>query len=243
MRMLVVVTLLVLSVNPALAEPSGGASEAAATATWYAPKWLLNAPHAPVFEVRDTLHKYGRYADKTKAITLKDLIKFHGHLCGGLVEAAVALKAAFEVIFPDGVVDRTDLRVVSSNSACGGDTAAYLTGARTRFGAHYIDTSFKGGDFIVQQVSTGKTVRVRRNPAIYPAEVKAQMKKIQSGKFTSEDIDRFGTLQWGYARRLVQKPPAESFIVKEVSDYQWPQPPCQDLGRRTDNDYKAVPAK
>ena len=119
MRMPVVVTLLLLSVNPALARPPGGANEPATTATWYAPKWLMHAPHVPVFQVRDTLHKYGRYADKTKAITLKDLIKFHGHLCGGLVEAAAALKAAFDVIFPDRVVDRTDLRVVSSNSACG----------------------------------------------------------------------------------------------------------------------------
>ena len=59
--------------------------------------------------VRDTVNKYGRYADKTKTITLGDLIKFHGHFCGGLVESAGALRIAFDSLFPDGVVDRTDL--------------------------------------------------------------------------------------------------------------------------------------
>jgi hypothetical protein len=42
------------------------------------------------------VNKYGRYADKTKTITLSDLIKFHGHFCGGLVESAGALKVAFD---------------------------------------------------------------------------------------------------------------------------------------------------
>jgi hypothetical protein len=50
---------------------------------WYFPRWLGISPYAPVFEVKDTVNKYGRYATQTKAITIKDLIKFHGHFCGG----------------------------------------------------------------------------------------------------------------------------------------------------------------
>ena len=107
-----------------------------ASPEWYFPEWLGNSPHAPFFQVRDTANKYGRYAKMTKIITLKDLIKFHGHLCGGLVESAGALRLAFDRLFPDGVIDRTDLRIVSNNSACGGDVAVYLTGARLRFASH-----------------------------------------------------------------------------------------------------------
>ena len=129
-------------------------------AEWYSPEWLASSPYAPIFTVRDTVNKYGRYATLTKTITIKDIIKFHGHFCGGLVESASALKVAFDKMFPDKVVDRTDLRIVSNNSACGGDVASYLTGARLRFDTHHVDNSLTESEFIVQKVSTGEAVHV-----------------------------------------------------------------------------------
>jgi len=208
---------------------------------WYFPAWLGTSPYVPVFQVKDTENKYGRYAKNTKTITLKDLIKFHGHFCGGLVESASSLRVAFDVLFPDGIIDRTDLRIVSNNSACGGDVAAYLTGSRLRFGSHHIDNNFTESEFYVQQVSTGKTVHVKLNPAVYPKEVKTQMEKIESGTFEPKDIDLFQELQWAYGKRLISRPLKESFIVEEIKDYQWPAPVCKDMGKRKDNDYKNVP--
>ena len=55
----------------------------AADSEWWSPEWLTNSRYSPSFEVRDTVNKYGRYAGKTKTVTLSDLIKFHGHFCGG----------------------------------------------------------------------------------------------------------------------------------------------------------------
>jgi formylmethanofuran dehydrogenase subunit E len=208
---------------------------------WYFPSWLGAAPYAPVFEVRDTENKYGRYAKRTKIITIKDLIKFHGHFCGGLVESAASLRVAFDLLFPDKVIDRTDISLVSNNSACGGDVAAYLTGARTRFNSHVIDNSLTESEFYVRRVATGKTVHVKLNPAVYPTEVKTQMKKIESGDFKSDDIDRFQELQWAYAKRMVSRPLAESFIAEDTKHYAWPEPSCKDLGKRKDNDNKNVP--
>jgi formylmethanofuran dehydrogenase subunit E len=210
---------------------------------WYFPEWLGTSPFTPVFEVRDTVNKYGRYAGLTKTITIKDLIKYHGHFCGGLVESAGALRVAFDLLFTDGIVDRTDLRIVSNNSACGGDVAAYLTGARLRFASHQIDNTLTESEFFVQNVSTGKTVHVKLNPAVYPIEVKTQMKKIESGKYEPQDIDIFQERQWAYARRLINKPLKDSFIVEEVREFKWPDPACRDLGSRKDNDYKNVPLK
>ncbi|HEY53299.1 MAG TPA: hypothetical protein G4N94_07570 [Caldilineae bacterium] len=204
-------------------------------------KNIDQAPYVPVFEVRDTLHKYGRYDPQTKTITVSDLIKFHGHLCGGLMEAAMALRAAFDALFPAGVIDRTDLTIISNNSACGGDVAAYLTGARARFGSHIIDLSLSGGEFIVRRVSTGDTVHVSLRPEVHPHEVKAQMRKLLGGDYSPEDIDLFGRLQWDYARRLVQHPASESFTVEHLHDFVWPDPTCLDLGRRSDNDFKDAP--
>lgn len=208
---------------------------------WYFPDWLAAAPHAPVFKVRDTVNKYGRYASETKTITVKDLIKFHGHFCGGLVESAGALRVLFDRLYPDGVIDRTDLKVASNNSACGGDVVSYLSGARTRFGSHHIDPALKESVFVVQRVSTAQTLKVRVDPAIYPTAVREQMRKIESGAFEPADIDRFQTLQWDYARRLTSRPLSESFIVEDATDYVWPEPPCKDLGERRDNAYKNVP--
>ena len=208
---------------------------------WYFPEWLGTGPYTPAFKVLDTVNKYGRYAKETKRIALKDLIKFHGHFCGGLVESAGALRVAFDLLFPGGIIDRTDLRIVSNNSACGGDVAAYLTGARLRFGSHHIDNSLTESEFIVQIVSSGKAVHVKLNPAVYPNEVKNQMRKIESGKFTPKDIDLFQELQWAYAKRLISKPLKESFIVRERHGFEWPKPICQDLGGRKDNDYRDIP--
>lgn len=210
---------------------------------WWAPEWLTSSSHSPAFAVRDTVNKYGRYADKTKSITLSDLIKFHGHFCGGLVESAGALRVAFDALFEDEVIDRTDLRIASNNSACGGDVASYLTGARTRFGAHVIDPKLTESEFVVQQVSTGKTVRVRVRPEAYPTEVRVQMRKIESGNFTPEDIDLFQDLQWAYAKRIVTRPLTETFVLLDSAGYVWTGAPCRDFGTRKDNAYKAVPDK
>ncbi len=202
------------------------------------PAWLASAPYLPQFQVRDTRHKYGRYDPTLKTVTVADLIRFHGHLCGGLMEAAVALRAAFDALFPDRVIDRTDLAIISNNSACGGDVAAYLTGARARFGSHVIDLTLRGGEFIVRRINTGETVHVRMHPHVYPHEVKAQMRKLESGDYDPEDIDLFGELQWAYAGRLASRPASESVIVETLHDFTWPDPTCEDLGRRTDNDFK-----
>lgn len=149
------------------------------------------------------------------------------------MEAAIGLKVALDALFLDGIVDRTDLLIVSNNSACGGDVAVYLTGARTRFGSHVIDTSLAGGEFVVRKASTGDTVHVWLNPAVYPEEIKAQTRKILSDDFVPEDIDLFGQLQWDYARRLVNMPLRESFMLEWLADYVWPEPTCKDLGNRT----------
>jgi formylmethanofuran dehydrogenase subunit E len=209
---------------------------------WFYPQWLADAPHAPRFQVRDTVNKYGRYATQTKTITLKDLIKYHGHFCGGLVEGAVALRVAFDRLFPDGVVDRTDLQLASSNSACGGDVADYLSGARVRFGAYFIDPSLRESEYVVRRVSTGRTVRVGINAATYPVEVRALMRKIESGAFEATDLDRFQTIQWEYAKRLVSQSPGNAVNAADAMDYAWPEAPCRDLGRRRDNDLKGYPA-
>src|SRR5659263_691566 len=77
--------MILLLAPPVIAHEGGLPASKDVTPEWYFPEWLGNSPHAPSFQVRDTTNKYGRYAQMSKIITLKDLIKFHGHFCGGLV--------------------------------------------------------------------------------------------------------------------------------------------------------------
>ena len=54
-----ITALLAFSAIAADGAPTGHAS--GNSPDWYYPEWLATAPHAPVFRVRDTVNKYGRY--------------------------------------------------------------------------------------------------------------------------------------------------------------------------------------
>src|SRR5574344_986601 len=85
---------------------------------WYYPSWANSARYNEPIKVLDTQSALGRYSTQEKEITLKDLALIHGHLCDGLVISYVELSAVLKKLFPDGIVDRTDLRVVSKNGPC-----------------------------------------------------------------------------------------------------------------------------
>ena len=50
--------------------------------------------------VLDTDSALGRYSFKTKEIGVKDLSRFHGHMCDGLVIAYIEIKEVFKKLFP-----------------------------------------------------------------------------------------------------------------------------------------------
>jgi hypothetical protein len=85
---------------------------------WFYPRWAAEAKNNKPIIVRDTDSALGRYSLMTKEVGLKDLARIHGHLCDGLVIAFLEIKAVLEKFFPEGVVDRTDLRAVSKNGPC-----------------------------------------------------------------------------------------------------------------------------
>ena len=120
---------------------------------WFYPAWAATAPFNEAITVRDTESALGRYSQQTKEIGLKDLARMHGHLCDGLVTSFIEMKAVLDRLFPSGIVDRTDLKVVSRNSPCLVDAAAFMTGARINFQTLRID-SLAGDGFIVQRIST-----------------------------------------------------------------------------------------
>ncbi|NLI74865.1 MAG: hypothetical protein GX442_00320 [Candidatus Riflebacteria bacterium] len=183
------------------------------TPDWFYPAWVASSPFVGPILVRDTDSALGRYSLGVKELGLKDLARVHGHLCDGMVSAFVQLKAVLGKLFPDGIVDRTDVQVVSKNGPCWADTAAFMTGARINFQTMRLQNDI-GDGFIVQRISTGEAWEVRLKPGIFTQEqtdMEAAMKHQRAaGKpVTAVEIDAFEKVAENLIRRLVSTPPGE----------------------------------
>jgi formylmethanofuran dehydrogenase subunit E len=230
----IILSVIVLSVITGIVNGCASNSEALTAKTdWYYFNWMKNAKYAPVFKVRDTESSLGPYASQTKTITMKDLVKMHGHPCDGLVTAACAMKVGLDVLYPDGVVDSTDTGCITKNSPCYGDVAAYLTGGRIRFGTQKIDPSL-GDEFILYRFSTKKAVKVSLKPGIFPSAVQLLEKKLRNGNFTNEEMLQCQQLEWDYARNLLKRPLDESFEVYDLKNFKWIPDAYEHIDKRGD---------
>ena len=121
------------------------------------------------FSTLDTDFSKGRLIHQQE-INISDLEKFHGHLCDGLVVGALSIEQAIKELYPNQIIDRTNLRIVSKPSPCLTDVAIYLTGARFQFNTFYVNNDFKG-IFIIQRIDNLKTVLVSLNDGVIPDEI------------------------------------------------------------------------
>lgn len=217
---------------------------------WFVPAWLDDAVALPSFEVMDTRSAQGRLDGRSKSVTMTDLALFHGHLCDGLVRAAYALRALGDVAFAGRPFDRSDLLVVSKNSPCLGDVAAYLTGGRARFGTHRLDDSL-GVGFIVQERSTDTTWEVREEAGFFPAIISAWESALLDDRLVDDGVlseDQKAELvavneavQWEWVRSvLLPSRPADHYIVRSATDQSLPEPLFS--ARRTDTVNRTLPA-
>ncbi len=205
---------------------------------WYMPSWLNEAVALPCFEVIDTRSAQGRLDGRPKTVAVADLALFHGHVCDGLVRAAYAFRALGDRAFAGAPFDRSDLLVVSKNSPCLGDVAAYLTGGRARFGTHRLDESL-GVGFIVQVRSTKTLWEVREEAGFFPAIVSAWEAAllIADGLLGEEEKAEMTAVneavQWDWVRTvLLPSRPVDHYVVRSLQDASLP--PALFDARRTD---------
>lgn len=209
------------------------------------PAWAATARDLQPLTVVDTDSALGRRNLHSKRITLEDMARMHGHLCDGLVTAWVELGAALHVLFPDGVVDRTDVRTVSKNAPCWSDAGAWMTGARVNQGTLMLDNSV-GDGFIVQRISTGRAVRVSLRPGVYPAELAALERSIRLRRARGEavapaEIDKFEAGANAYSRKLLNTPPEQAVVLESLSEYSFPDHSENPLAARSDTIDRDVP--
>ena len=209
--------------------------------TWYAP--MVAQPYAPVFEILATQGTRGRYHRYTYAVTIKDMVKWHGHDCEGLSHAACCCKVAFKILFPDGIIDRSVLRAISGTGPCWTDGVAFLTGARLQYGnlGFFKDKRYNHA-VIVRREDTKVAVlatwkkginTIPGEPVMLPGaitwkpkvnnvevqELKMSVKRV--GKPTPYQVDRMRHLQWVHVNDILSHPLEESYQAQVIKDFKW----------------------
>ncbi len=210
--------------------------------TWYAS--MVAKPFAPVFEMLATQGGPGRYYPYTYPVTLKDLVRFHGHDCEGITTAACSAWLAFKILFPDGIIDRSVLWGISGEAPCMSDAVAFLTGARPQYGnlGFFKDKRYNHAivlyraDTKVAVLATWKEGinNIPREPVMLPGKIawkpKVSMKDVMAlksavkksgGKPTPFQVDLMRYQQWSHVNDILERPLEESYQAKVIEDFKW----------------------
>jgi formylmethanofuran dehydrogenase subunit E len=173
----------------------------------------------PAFKTIDTDFSKGRLSHEQN-IGMEDLEKFHGHLCDGLVVGALAMEEAMRELYPNQVIDRTNLRIVSKPSPCLTDVAIYLTGARYQFNTFYVDTDFTGL-YIIQRIDNLKTISVSLNEGVKPIAIDSLGTMAIEQELSSCELIYLKKLEDDFTQKLIDSDPKEIFTVKRISNFVW----------------------
>ncbi|WP_097460622.1 formylmethanofuran dehydrogenase subunit E family protein [Mangrovitalea sediminis] len=208
--------------------------------TWYAS--MVDKPYAPTFEMLATQGTQGRYYPYTYPVTLKDMIKFHGHDCEGTIHVANAAWVAFKILFPDGIIDRSVLGGISGKSPCWSDGVAFLTGARLQYGnlGFFRDKRYSHA-IILYREDTHQAVlatwkrginNIPDEPVMLPGVIhwtpKVSVKQIEAlkavvknagGNPTPYQVDLMRHQQWVQVNDILSHPLEDSYQAKVIPNF------------------------
>ncbi len=210
--------------------------------TWYAP--MVARPYAPVFEILATKGTQGRYYQRTYAVTIKDMIKWHGHDCEGTTHAANNMKMAFKILFPDGIIDRSVLKGISGKGPCWSDAVAFLTGARVQYGnLGYFKNKDYNHAILLYRTDTKVAVlatwkkginNIPGEPVVLPGKIKWKTKinmqdvidlkmevKNSKGHPKPYQVDLLRYYQWMHVNDVLSHPLEDSYQTKIIKDFKW----------------------
>lgn len=143
-------------------------------------------------------------------------VRFHGHFCPGIAIGIRAAQVALREIGPHSM-DEEVVAIVETDM-CAVDAVQYLTGCTFGKGNFfYLDYGKNAYTFIRR--SDGKAIRILGRPGAFGSnpEREALMARIDSGKATPEDQQRFGEMQRERAWEILEAPEDELFDVQLVS--------------------------
>lgn len=123
-------------------------------------------------------------------------------------------------LYPDGIIDRTNTRVISKPSPCLTDAAIYITGGRYQYNSFYVSNDFEGL-YIIQRIDNKKTIQVIRNKGVKPMVIDSLGNLAIEQKLYYEQLQDLRKLEEKYAQFLRNTPPNNNFTAKEIKDYNW----------------------
>jgi formylmethanofuran dehydrogenase subunit E len=173
----------------------------------------------PQIQVVDTEFSKGRLGHE-QTISLQDAVKLHGHFCDGLVIGFLGLRQVLYSLYPNRIIDRTDLRIASKPAPCLSDVALFLTGARYQYNTFYVSADIKY-IYIVQRISTQKVYGVKLKPGTVPESIKTMGNQAIKGELDGCGLDKLKKLEDDLSAKLLAGKPEEFFILEEIQNFKW----------------------
>ena len=179
----------------------------------------IDLSQAPQIKVIDTDFSKGQL-DKEQKINLNDLVKFHGHLCDGLVVGYLGLDEALKKLYPDNIIDRTNTRIISKSSPCLTDAAVYLTGGRYQFNTFYVDNSIDGL-YQIQRIDSKEAVQVKLKSGVKPKIIDSLGKLAVQKKLNYDELRELKKTEDNFSKKLLNSNASEIFKISTINDMNW----------------------
>lgn len=173
-------------------------------------------------KVIDTDFSKGRLTNE-QTISVEDVSKLHGHMCDGLVLGFIGLREALYQLFPDSIIDRTNVRIISKSSPCITDIAVYLTGGRYQFNTFYVNDTIQYL-YIVQRIDTGKSIGIKTVPNLVPPQIKELGALAVKGELDACGLDSLRNMEDEFIIKLKSSLPSDLFILTEIPSFNWESP-------------------
>lgn len=143
-------------------------------------------------------------------------------------------------MYPNGIIDRTNTRIVSKASPCLSDVAVYVTGGRYQYNTFYADNSIQDGFYIIQRIDNGKAVKVQLNKGVKPAIINEMGSLAIKKELNSCDLDKLKKLEDDFSNKLLTTEASKNFAVTEINNFKW-QPNLKNDFIKTDIINKNMP--
>ncbi len=169
-------------------------------------------------KTNDTDFSKGRLGN-IQEISMDDVVKFHGHLCDGVAVGFLGLKEALLQLYPDGIVDRTNTRIVSNPSPCLTDVAVYLTGGRYQYNTFYVNKI--PSLFIVQRLDNNQTLQIKLREGVKPKEIDSLSNLAVDNKLSSCELEHLRELENSFTDKLLSMSAKDIFEVTPLSNFTW----------------------
>ena len=95
----------------------------------------VHIPHVSIYMRSPNSALFGITSDEIIEITYAEVLKFHGYCGGGAAFAFRLAQEAFKSLYGDQLPVRQGIKIQTSHHCCQAAALAYITGARSDFGA------------------------------------------------------------------------------------------------------------